>query len=248
MSASSSRHLELEGAYNFRDLGGYIGAGGRPVRWRRIFRADGLDRLTEADLVTVAALGLRTVIDLRTGDEVAKGRIDSAAGEVAWHHLPMLDVLPPREDYDEWVGPEYVAEQYVAMLDAARPSVAAFLEMLLQPESYPIVFHCFAGKDRTGVLTALILGLLGVPDEDIAADYALSKVAMGRLLDWLRAQYGADTAELDSSAAAIIAAEPETMVAFLDVVRRRLGSFSDYATSLGHPGAGEALRAILLED
>jgi protein tyrosine/serine phosphatase len=246
--APTSRHLELEGAYNFRDLGGYIGAGGRPVRWRRIFRADGLDRLTERDLVTIADLGLRTVIDLRTGDEVAKGRIHSAAGKVVWHHLPMLDVLPPREDYDEWVGPEYVAEQYVGMLDSARSTVTVFLETILEPASYPVVYHCFAGKDRTGVLTALVLGLLGVPDEDIAADYALSKVAMGRLLDWLRAEYGSDTAELESSAAAIVAAEPSTMLALLDRVRARFGSFDDYAASLGYRDAGPSLRAILLED
>ena len=244
---AGQRHLTLKGAYNFRDLGGYVGAGGRPVRWRTLFRADGLDRLTEADLITVSGLGLRTVIDLRTGDEVAKGRLDSSAGEVGWHHLPMLDVLPPRLDYNGWVGPEYVADQYLAMLGTAQTSVGAFLDLLLQPTSYPVVYHCFAGKDRTGVLTALVLGLLGVPDEAIAADYALSKVAMVRLLEWLRSEYGADIAELESSAAAIIAAEPETMLAFLAAVRSRFGTFDDYAASLGRAGAGAALQAILLE-
>jgi protein tyrosine/serine phosphatase len=241
------RRLELEGAWNFRDLGGYPGAGRRPVRWRRIFRADGLDRLTDADFQQVAALGLRTIVDLRTGDEVAKGRVSLADGDVAWYHLPMLDVLPPRETYDKgWVGPDNVAEQYVQMIDAAAPSVVAFLGLLADEQAYPIVYHCFAGKDRTGILTALVLGLLGVSDADIAADYALSKLAMHRLLEWLRAEYGEDSPELESSAAAIVAAEPETMVRFLARFRARFGSFDDYVAGIGHPEVGPRLRELLL--
>jgi protein tyrosine/serine phosphatase len=241
------RHLDLEGAWNFRDLGGYVGRDGRPVRWRRLFRADGLDRLTEADLLRVEELGLRTVIDLRTGDEVAKGRIAESTGDVAWHHLPMLDVLPPREDYHDWVGPSYVAEQYMSMAESAGTSIAAFLGLLCDADAYPVVYHCFAGKDRTGILTALVLGLLGVDDADIAADYALSQLAMGRLLEWLRAQYGANVAEIESSAPAIIAAEPATMNEFLDRFRAAYGSFDAYAAGLGHPHAGALLAQILLE-
>jgi len=245
--AGHSRHLELEGAWNFRDLGGYLGRDGRPVRWRLLFRADGLDRLTEIDLRHVGRLGLRTVIDLRTGNEVAKGRIAAGSDDIAWHHLPMLDVLPPREDYDSWVGPDYVAEQYLAMAESGAPSIATFLGLLCRPDSYPVVYHCFAGKDRTGILSALVLGLLGVDDEDIIADYALSKLAMGRLLEWLREQYGDNVRELESSAAAIAAAEPETMGAFLDRFRANYGSFDAYAAGLGHPRAAVLLADILLE-
>jgi protein tyrosine/serine phosphatase len=247
MDSPLSRHLVLERAWNFRDLGGYVGADGRSVRWRRLFRADGLERLSPADLEQVAALGLRTVIDLRTGDEVAKGRIASGAGELTWQHLPMLDVLPPREKYEGWVGPEFVASQYLAMLESAQKSVSTFLGVLADPGSYPLVYHCFAGKDRTGVLTALVLGLLGVADEEIIADYALSKLAMERLLEWLRSQYGSDTAELDSSAAAIVAAEPETMAMFLERFRDAFGTFESYAESVGRPGAAAALQSLLLE-
>jgi protein-tyrosine phosphatase len=247
VEASSHRRLALEGAWNFRDLGGYVGAGGRPVRWRRLFRADGLDRLTAADIEQVAALGLRTVIDLRTGDEVSKGRLSTDAGDVNWHHLPMLDVLPPREDYNGWVGPEYVADQYLAMLQSAEDSVSSFLGLLADPGSYPLVYHCFAGKDRTGVLTALILGLLGVEDHEIISDYALSKLAMEQLLEWLRQEYATNVADIESSAAAIVAAEPETMAMFLSRFRDAYGSFDAYAASVGHAGVGDALRGLLLE-
>jgi protein-tyrosine phosphatase len=246
-AAGPARRLELEGAWNFRDLGGYVGRDRRPVRWRRLFRADGLDRLTEGDLRTIEELRLRTVIDLRTGDEVARGRLASDRGEVAWYHLPMLDVLPPRQDYNSWVGPAYVADQYLGMIDAGAATVTAFLDLVCERDAYPLVFHCFAGKDRTGVLTALVLGLLGVADEDIVADYALSQAAMARLLEWLRAEYADNAAEIESSAAAIAAAEPETMTEFLRQFRAAHGSFEEYAASLGRTDAGLGLADILLE-
>ena len=242
-----TRRLELEGAWNFRDLGGYVGRDGRPVRWRRLFRADGLDRLTAGDLLHIEQLRLRTVIDLRTGDEVAKGRLAAEAGPVDWHHLPMLDVLPAQRDYNAWVGPTYVAEQYLAMIGSGAATITAFLDLVCDPFAYPLVFHCFAGKDRTGILTALLLGLLGVADEDIMADYALSEVAMHRLLEGLRAEYGEGADQLESSAAAIAAAEPATMGEFLARFRAAHGSFDDYAAGLGHPEAASKLASILLE-
>ena len=241
------RRLDLERAWNFRDLGGYEGRDGRALRWRRLFRADGLDRLTEADLRQIELLGLRTVIDLRTGDEVARGRLAPTAGEPAWHHLPILDVLPPQEEYEAWAGPAYVADRYLAMTESAAASVAAFLNLVCRPDAYPLVFHCFAGKDRTGILTALVLGLLGVPDADIVEDYALSRAAMVQLLAWLRAEAAEQAEELESRSAAIVAAEPETMAAFLRGFRATYGSFDSYAAGLGHPHAAARLAEVLLE-
>jgi protein tyrosine/serine phosphatase len=240
------RRLELQGVWNFRDLGGYHGHDNRRVRWRQLFRADGLDRLTAADLEQIETLRLRTVVDLRTGDEVARGRLTPAGG-LAWYHLPMLDVLPPREEYEAWVGPANVAEQYLSMTESAPVSIAAFLELVCNRDAYPLVFHCFAGKDRTGILTALVLGLLGVADVDIAEDYALSQAAMHRLLDWLRGQAGENVAELEKRSSAIVAAEPETMATFLVRFRATHGSFDAYAASLGHPRAAALLAEVLLE-
>jgi protein tyrosine/serine phosphatase len=245
---SLSRRLELEGVWNFRDLGGYEGRDGRQVRWRRLFRADSLDRLTAADLVHIEQLRLRTVVDLRTGDEVAKGQRALPTATLNWHHLPMLDVLPPRDRYESWVDPAQVAEQYLGMVSSAVATIGTFLGLACDGDSYPLVFHCFAGKDRTGILTALMLGLLGVADENIAADYALSEVAMHRLLDWLRGQYGGDAAaQLEASAAAIVAADPETMGEFLRGFRKTYGSFDAYAAQIGYPDAPARLADILLE-
>jgi protein tyrosine/serine phosphatase len=243
------RRLELEGAWNFRDLGGYPGHEGRQVRWRRLFRADGLDRLTTADLVHIEQLRLRTVIDLRTGDEVARGRLASSAGAVDWYHLPMLDVLPPPEHYGTWIDPSVKAEQYLGMVSSAPATVAGFLRLACDPASYPLVFHCFAGKDRTGILTALVLGLLGVADDDIAADYALSGPAMPRLLEWLRAnsEESAERLREEPNVAVIMAAEPATMSEFLRRFRHVHGSFEAYAAAVGYPDAASRLAEILLE-
>jgi hypothetical protein len=187
------------------------------------------------------------VVDLRTRDEVAKGRLAALSGEVSWYHLPMLDALPPREAYEAWVGSANVAQQYLAMVESGAETIAAFLDLVCDPAAYPLVFHCFAGKDRTGILTALVLGLLGVADEDISADYALSRAAMHRLLEWLRSQSESDIPLLESIATAIVAADPETMAAFLSGFRAAHGSFDAYAAALGHPDAGTALAEILLE-
>jgi protein tyrosine/serine phosphatase len=244
-----ARRLDLEGAWNFRDLGGYQGYDGRRLRWRRVFRADGLDRLTATDLANIELLGLRTVIDLRTGDEVARGRLATAAGEVDWYHLPMLDVLPPPENYGTWIDPSVKAEQYLGMVSSAPDTIAGFLRLACNPASYPLVFHCFAGKDRTGILTALVLGLLGVADDDIAADYALSGPAMPRLLEWLRAnsEESVDQLRLESNVAIIMAAEPATMTEFLRGFRDAHGSFEAYAAAVGYPDAAYRLADILLE-
>jgi protein-tyrosine phosphatase len=247
--AGLARRLELEGVWNFRDLGGYQGHDGQRLRWRRLFRADGLDRLTATDLEEIERLRLRTVVDLRTGDEVARGRLATAAGPVDWFHLPMLDVLPPPERYGTWIDPSVKAEQYLGMVSAAPDTIAGFLRLACDPASYPLVFHCFAGKDRTGILTALVLGLLGVADDDIAADYALSGPAMPRLLEWLRAnsEESADQLRLESNVAIIMAAEPATMTEFLQGFRAAHGSFEAYAAAVGHPDAAARLADILLE-
>jgi protein-tyrosine phosphatase len=234
VSTDPRRLIALEGCFNFRDLGGYVGAGGRTVRWRRLFRADGLSRLSAPDLARLAELGLRTVIDLRTADEITKrGRIDPAHPDLAYHHLPMIDVLPPEVELPRWSDPLFVAGQYRDMLRSGATTMRQALELLADGATYPAAFHCMAGKDRTGILSALVLELLGVADEEIVADYALSGEAMQRMLAWLRV--------------AMVAAEPASMATFLEVFRREHRSVEDYVASIGLGGIGARLHALLLE-
>ena len=245
---SEQRFIALQGCFNFRDLGGYSAAGGRAVRWRRLFRADGLQRLTDDDRRDLGELGLRTVIDLRCGDELTeRGRIVWPARGLGYHHLPMMDVLPDRQELPTWVSSSYVAGRYAEMLDGGRTAVAQALAVLADSTTYPAVFHCAAGKDRTGILSAVLLGVLGVADETIVADYSLSRGAMVRFLERLHTEYPDAKDELERSSAAIVAAEPETMALFLQRFRSEHGSFEAYADSLGMASVVRDLRMALLE-
>src|ERR1700722_3987929 len=114
--SGDDRLIPLEGCFNFRDLGGYPAADGRTIRWRRLFRADGLTRLTEPDLAALAGFGLASVVALRTHGELSKrGPIPWPDSQLSLHHLPMTDVLPDREQFPQWVDSAYVAERYLEM-------------------------------------------------------------------------------------------------------------------------------------
>jgi hypothetical protein len=242
------RMVAPEGCFNFRDLGGDESAGGRRVRWRRVFRADGLHRLTEADQCDLADLGLQTVIGLRSRTEVAEhGRIAWPTPGLAYHHLPMSGVLPDQEELPSWVETSYAASRYAELLGQRSEAVIEALAVLTDPAAYPALFHCATGKDRTGILSVLMLGLLGVPDESIVADYALSRVGISRFFDWLRAAYPECSRALERSSAAAVAAEPQTVGLFLEQVRSDQGSFEAYALSLGMARAVAYLRMVLLD-
>ena len=241
------RHLPFDGCFNFRDLGGYETVDGRRIRPRRLFRADGPHALTASDEAALAALGLVTIIDLRTPDEAAeRGRYDAVVRDVAVHSLPLIDVLPDHTDLERWVDPALVAARYRTMFDGASVAIGRVLAILSEPSAYPAVFHCSAGKDRTGILAALILGLLGVPDDTIVADYALSATAMTKLVAHLHERHPDATERLDQIAPAMVAAEPATMTQLLASIRTDYGSLEAYAAALGVPDAPRALSAAVL--
>lgn len=245
---SRRRTVELQGCCNFRDLGGYPTTDGRRTRWRRLFRADGLTQLTEADLAVLEELGMRSVIDLRTALEVeARGRYQPHAPHVVYHHLPLTDTLPGEEQTPAWGDSGFVARRYSSMLDDGTANVAAVLSLLAEPSNLPAVFHCSVGKDRTGVLSAVILGLLGVPDEVIVEDYALSADAMVRVLERLQAEFPDSTDIVDRYAPVILSVEPASMTGFLQGVHERYGSFEGLAAELDLEDAVALLRAELLE-
>ena len=244
-----SRTLAFEGCVNFRDLGGYRTADGRMVAWRTLFRADGLNKLTDADLALMADLGLATVIDLRTLDEAEqRGSFPTDRLSVTYVGLPLTDVLPATEDLPEWKEAAYVATRYAAMVSEGGPVLTSAIEALATGDSLPAVMHCSAGKDRTGVLSALVLAFLGVPDETIVEDYALSAAAMGRLLERLKAEYPEAQEAVEQFAPAILHVVPETMEQFLAELRSRYGSYGDLAASLGVVEAMDRLAGTVLVD
>jgi protein-tyrosine phosphatase len=239
------RLIALEGAVNFRDLGGYDAGGGMRTRWRTLFRADGLGDLTAADFAMLRALGIRTVIDLRSAEELERGRFDVDAHPVTFHHFPIIEKLPDADAFDKQPG--LLGTQYLDMIRDAGSAFVSVLEILAAPGSLPAVFHCTAGKDRTGVLSAIVLSLLGVDEPTVVADYALSGAAMTRLRAKIIVKYP-DSRETIENLTDVFSAEPAQMEALLDHLKATFGSVDAYVAGLGAgPSVVAGLRAALLE-
>jgi protein-tyrosine phosphatase len=237
------RLIKLEAVHNFRDLGGYQTTDGRRTRWGLLYRADGLHRLTPADVESLRPLGLRTVLDLRTSTELAeRGTFPVDAHPVEYHHLPVIDVTWSRDEQlqaaaangempDDTVA--FLTVQYRALLDEGEPQLADAFRILAGAGALPAVFHCAAGKDRTGILAALLLSSLGMPDEVVADDYGLSREAMVRTREWAGRQSAEMLALWDRVPATHLAAEPAAMLQLLGELQARHGSVRAYVQSIG---------------
>lgn len=177
--SAPSRHLPLSGLTNFRDLGGYTGHGGRTVRWRRIFRSDHLAGLTPDGQQALAALGVARAVDFRGVAESAAYAY--ALPGVAYHGLHIEPTVVQRAQALLRSGATLTAADAVALMqDTYRgfvhenaPRFAQLFALLLESDA-PMVFHCTAGKDRTGFAAALILLALGVPRDVVMHDYLLT--------------------------------------------------------------------------
>ena len=179
MSDTPPRRLNLAGASNFRDLGGYPGTDGRRVRWRRIFRSNHLGHLTETDVEVLRPLGLKSAFDFRGTEERAAATCGLT--EIAVHSLPVEPTvvaalrarLAGGVALSSTDALEVMRDSYRNYVRYNTPSFRALFAHLLEDRA-PLVIHCTAGKDRTGFACALILHALGVADEVIAEDYLLT--------------------------------------------------------------------------
>lgn len=166
-SEPHDRHLRLPGTRNLRDIGGYPAGAGRRTRWRTLFRADALDQLPVESQTTLIGLGVRQAIDLRFPSE-REGwpSVFRDSPAVRYLSLPLYDDGP--------VPPGGVAAGYREVLDSRGAQFAAVGRALLEPGGLPAVIGCAAGIDRTGLTIAMLLSVVGVPPDVVAADYALS--------------------------------------------------------------------------
>jgi protein-tyrosine phosphatase len=231
-TAPNMRTLAFSAVFNFRDLGGYAAGDGRTVRWRRLFRSDSLSRLTDLDREAFAALGVRTVVDLRRPYEVARdGRVPEWEG-LLWRHIH-----PDHPEWDHGLWDEragvarYLADRYAELADIGATGIGVALGVLADAVTAPTVVHCVAGKDRTGVVCALTLALLGVADDDIAADYALTEQAAPRFTAWLHETYPELAARTPPPY--FVQTPPEAMLLFLRELRARYGAIRGYAEEAG---------------
>jgi protein-tyrosine phosphatase len=235
---AGGRRIELPGLYNLRDLGGYPTADG-VLPWRTLLRSDALHQLDAAGVAWLLALGLRTIVDLRTHveAEIAPTPLDLLAARHT--HVSILggDLQALPLELDAIYG-FVVAECGAAIADAIRP--------LCAEDAFPALVHCSAGKDRTGIVIAMVLAVVGVPDEVIAADYARS----GGYLDPSRTaaigQLQAGTGLGDQLTGELLTSPPRLILDVLDAARAMHGSVDGYLLAHGlRPADLAALRAAL---
>ncbi len=228
MQSTPTRHLPIAGTYNIRDLGGYDTAIG-PTRWRRILRADALHRLDQTGVATLIETGLATVIDLRHGDELAHQPNPFADHDsVAYHNVSLLDGLAP----SLMSNSDLLLELYLLTLQERQGAIAEVLGLIADAPKGAVLFHCTAGKDRTGIIAALLLGLVGVKADDIVDDYAQTAALIAPIVADITAGAVARGADPESFQR-LLASEPSTMVATLAFIEAQFGSVPAYLAAIG---------------
>jgi protein-tyrosine phosphatase len=230
MSESFARRIELDGAVNFRDIGGYPAANGRRIRWRRIFRADNLGDLTPADHVVIDALAIRTLIDFRLPSERAAlpNRLAPAhaiktveIGFVPHGTLDLLRAVSRGTAGTADIERAFV-DQYRRFVTDHSTEFARALSYALDAEHLPLLLHCTSGKDRTGFAISVLLLALGTPRETIASDYELTNSYRRDISRFFSA--GAP----DELKSAVMAARPQYLAAAFDQMVASYGSIDAY--------------------
>ena len=217
----NARRIALPGMLNLRDLGGYPTSDGGTVRWRTLLRWYALHRLVDTGRATLAGIGLRTVLDLRTDEEAeqAPSALDGTGARV--FRVPLFRA----EDLGD--VPPVLAAVYRHMIDDRGAAIAEAVGRLSLDGALPGLIHCSAGKDRTGLVVALVLEVIGVPDEIIAADYALSAENLNadaaQVMSRIQAISGGHRVDLG-----VLGSPPELIIEALARVRDHAGSAAGY--------------------
>lgn len=252
------RLIALEGALNWRDLGGYKTADGRVTRWDRVYRADGLDQLTDADLDVIAELGIKLVIDFRVDREVdehpsrlpehpelRRQRLPIGGDEVEGRSI--LETIKAGDLKTYTV--EEMAGVYERLLEESAMNFGEVIIHATDPANLPMVFHCTAGKDRTGLMAMLLLGALGVSDDDIVTDYELTThYRSNKRLAILGPELEKAGVDIESVRPFLTAQAP-VMAATLAALEARYGSIERYLLDEAELDRStlEHLKAVMLE-
>jgi protein-tyrosine phosphatase len=230
-----SRNLAWAGLLNARDLGGHPTEDGGETRWSSVVRADSVHQLTDAGWQALVDYGVRTIVDLRSDEELAED--PPAELPVDAVHVSFFDDRPEVFDEVEEASAaaashaEATREVYLIFLEHFRGNVAAAIRAVGNASEGGVVVHCHGGKDRTGLVTAFLLRLAGVPTDEIAADYALSEERLqSRHEEWFAE--AADEAALERLHR-ITRTPASSMVQVIEELERRYGSIAEYLKAGG---------------
>jgi protein-tyrosine phosphatase len=231
------RHLPLDGPQNFRDLGGYATPGGSTA-WGLIYRSDALVNLSEDDFSVLAGRGLRTVLDLRRDVELVElpnAFAGHATVRYVHHSASTLEA-------GEVSGAERLASldfraYYIDMIKRGSETFLHLFQLLGDPASYPIVFHCAGGRDRAGVSAALVLTAAGASREDVIADYLASSVYLQRRVAAMREAFTRQGHDAEAILANLELRE-SYLTGMLDAIDTEFGGIDGYLEGIG-VSAGE---------
>lgn len=224
---SAKRQIKLEGGSNFRDLGGYPTQDGKHVKWGHIFRSADVSKLTDNDFKILSDLHLATVCDLRGPDEL-KANPDRLPAGIQYVNLPAgSENTKINTNYGKMNGDSMIREYYIKTDHLKAKYKPMFEQLLALPNDKSLMFHCTAGKDRTGMGAALVLSALGVDRQFIVADYTATNIfwkdAREKMLSAM-AQRGMDT----SSMKPMLAANPDYIATFFNTIETKYGSMDKF--------------------
>ena len=230
----SNRHYPFEGCFNFRDIGGYKNQDGKSVKKGLYFRTGRQDRMTERDLAQLLDLKISTQIDLRKPDEV----LDQGKGPLVTMGANYINiaVIPEggSDQLSKLVGDTGISgKRYLGYLEFGPTSWLRLFGILAEQENLPVVLHCTAGKDRTGVSTAFLLSVLGVSRDVIEADYLLTNLDTERQADFIERTVGYPEGYDRKSMIAAAGVPEDAMSDFLDGVESKWGSVIEYLEKIG---------------
>ena len=228
------RHFPFEGCFNFRDIGGYLNQDGRRVKKGLYFRAGRQDRMTDKDLAQLSDLNISTQIDLRKQEEV----LDQGKGplEAMGANYMNIAVIPEggSDKLNKLVGDTGISgKRYLGYLEFGPTSWLRLFGILAEEENLPVLLHCTAGKDRTGVSTAFLLSVLGVSRDVIEADYLLTNLDTERQADFIESTVGYPEGYDREKMITIAGVPQDAMKDFLDGVESRWGSVVEYLEKIG---------------
>ena len=243
--------FEPEGIHNFRSIAAYPVKGRGHFKAHAVFRSGALERMSPAAAAWLRdSVGVQTVIDLRHPDELAGNSQDHGLADrvvpisIFSETQAQTDVTA---ELNGLYGVGISGGRYLHYLQMAGERFAQAFRLFAEAPSYPVLVHCTAGKDRTGVLLALVMDVVGVSEEDIATEYGLSDNSIDALIEYLHAT-GRVLEGTDAEIRARLATPPEKMAEFIRLLRAKYGTAANYLESQGvTPPEIAAVRGHLLD-